>query len=222
MLTLNLPYNGASRFKILCLGCHSDDIEIGCGGTILQWLSSCKDLEIIWVVFSSGGSEREKEARASAELFLEHAKRKKVMIKDFRDGFFPFDGNNIKTVFENELKKILPDVILTHNRKDAHQDHRQIAELTWNTFRDHLILEYEIPKYDGDMGQPNVFVHLNAEASKKKVGYLMEAFQSQRHKRWFQEDMFFSLMRLRGMECNAPSGHAEAFYCRKVLLSTAN
>jgi LmbE family N-acetylglucosaminyl deacetylase len=222
MLTLNLPQSGASRFKVLCLGCHSDDIEIGCGGTILQWLSSHKDLEIVWVVFSSGGSEREKEARASAELFLEQAKKKEVMIRDFRDGFFPFDGKNIKTVFEDELKKTSPDVILTHNRKDAHQDHRQIAELTWNTFRDHLILEYEVPKYDGDMGQPNVFVHLNAAASKRKVGYLMEAFQSQRCKRWFQEDTFFSLMRLRGMECNAPSGHAEAFYCRKVLLATAN
>ena len=222
MLTLNLPQNGTSPFKVLCLGCHSDDIEIGCGGTILQWLSSHKNLEIVWVVFSSGGSEREKEARASAELFLEKAKKKEVMIKDFRDGFFPFDGTNIKTVFEDELKKMSPDVILTHNRKDAHQDHRQIGELTWNTFRDHLILEYEIPKYDGDMGQPNVFVHLNAEASKKKVNYLMDAFQSQRCKRWFQEDTFFSLMRLRGMECNAPSGHAEAFYCRKVLLATAN
>ena len=188
----------------------------------MQWLSSHKNLEIVWVVFSSGGSEREKEARASAELFLGQAKQKEVMIKDFRDGFFPFDGTNIKTVFEDELKKTSPDVILTHNRQDAHQDHRQIGELTWNTFRDHLILEYEIPKYDGDMGQPNVFVHLNAEASKKKVSYLMEAFQSQRCKRWFQEDTFFSLMRLRGMECNAPSGHAEAFYCRKVLLATAN
>lgn len=222
MLTLNLPQNGTSRFKVLCLGCHSDDIEIGCGGTILQWLASHKDLEIVWVVFSSGGSEREKEARASAELFLEQAKKKDVMIKDFRDGFFAFDGKNIKTVFEDELKKTSPDVILTHNRKDAHQDHRQIAELTWNTFRDHLILEYEIPKYDGDMGQPNLFVHLNAEASKKKVSYLMKAFQSQHGKRWFHEDTFFSLMHLRGMECNAPSGHAEAFYCRKVLLATAN
>ena len=222
MLTLNLPQNGTSRFKVLCLGCHSDDIEIGCGGTILQWLSSYRDLEIVWVVFSSGGSEREKEAVASAELFLKRAKKKRVMIKDFRDGFFPFDGKNIKTVFEDELKKTSPDLILTHNRKDAHQDHRQIAELTWNTFRDHLILEYEIPKYDGDMGQPNVFVHLNAEATKRKVSYLMEAFQSQRGKRWFQEDTFFSLMRLRGMECNSPSGHAEAFYCRKVLLETSN
>lgn len=218
MLTLNLLQNATSPLKVLCLGCHSDDIEIGCGGTVLQWLSSHKNLEIIWVVFSSGGSEREKEARASAALFLKQAKKKEVIIKDFRDGFFPFDGTSIKTIFEDELKKTSPDVILTHNGKDAHQDHRQIAELTWNTFRDHLILEYEIPKYDGDMGRPNVFVPLKPEASKKKVSYLMKAFQSQRSKRWFQEDTFFSLMRLRGMECNAPSGHAEAFYCRKLVL----
>jgi len=218
MLTLNLLQNATSPLKVLCLGCHSDDIEIGCGGTVLQWLSSYKELEIVWVVFSSGGSEREKEAQASAALFLEEAKRKEIVIKDFRDGFFPFDGTNIKTIFEEELKKTSPDIILTHNGKDAHQDHRQIAELTWNTFRDHLILEYEIPKYDGDMGRPNVFVPLNSEVSKKKVNYLMKAFQSQRSKRWFQEDTFFSLMRLRGMECNAPSGHAEAFYSRKLVL----
>jgi LmbE family N-acetylglucosaminyl deacetylase len=218
MLTLNFLQNPTSPLKVLCLGCHSDDIEIGCGGTVLQWLSFHKALEIVWVVFSSGGSEREKEARASAALFLEHANKNEVIIKDFRDGFFPFDGTKIKTIFEDELKKISPDVILTHNGKDAHQDHRQIAELTWNTFRDHLILEYEIPKYDGDMGRPNVFVPLNADVSKKKVDHLMEAFESQRSKRWFQEDTFFSLMRLRGMECNAPSGHAEAFYCRKLVL----
>jgi LmbE family N-acetylglucosaminyl deacetylase len=218
MLTLDLLQNKASRLKILCLGCHSDDIEIGCGGTILQWLSSYKNLEIVWAVLSSGGSCREKEARASAALFLETAKKNEVIIKDYRDGFFPFEGASIKAVFEDELKKTSPDVVLTHNGKDAHQDHRQIAELTWNTFRDHLILEYEIPKYDGDMGRPNLFVPLNAEVSKKKVKYLMEAFQSQRSKRWFQEDTFFSLMRLRGMECNAASGHAEAFYCRKLVL----
>jgi len=185
---------------------------------VLQWLSSQENLEIVWVVFSSGGNEREKEARASAALFLKQAKKKEVIIKDFRDGFFPFDGANIKTVFEDELKKTSPDVILTHNGKDAHQDHRQIAQLTWNTFRDDLILEYEIPKYDGDMGRPNLFVPLNAEASIRKVGYLMEAFRSQRSRRWFQEDTFFSLMRLRGMECNAPSGYAESFYCRKLVL----
>lgn len=184
----------------------------------MQWLSSNKDLEIFWMVFSSGGSAREKEARASAALFLERAKKKEVVIKDFRDGFFPFVGTNIKNVFEEELKKTSPDIILTHNGRDAHQDHRQISELTWNTFRDHLILEYEVPKYDGDMGRPNVFVPLNSDATEQKVTYLMEAFQSQRSKRWFQKDLFLSLMRLRGMECNSPSGYAEAFYSRKLVL----
>jgi LmbE family N-acetylglucosaminyl deacetylase len=216
MLTLTLPQN-ATRLKVLCLGCHSDDIEIGCGGTILQWLSQ-KNLGVDWVVFSSAGSEREREARASAALFLEQAQQKQVIIKDFRDGFFPFEGAKIKSIFEEELKTTSPDVIFTHSRADAHQDHRQIAELTWNTFRNHLILEYEIPKYDGDMGQPSVFVELDPEVSRKKVRNLLEAFPSQRHKPWFREDTFFSLMRLRGMECNAPSGHAEAFYCRKLLL----
>ena len=184
----------------------------------MQWLSSNKDLEIFWMVFSSGGSEREKEARASAALFLERAKKKEVVIKDFRDGFFPFVGTNIKNVFEEELKKTSPDIILTHHGRDAHQDHRQISELTWNTFRDHLILEYEVPKYDGDMGRPNVFVPLSSDATEHKVTYLLEAFQSQRSKRWFEKDLFLSLMRLRGMECNSPSGYAEAFYSRKLVL----
>lgn len=217
MLSISSLQSG-SPLKILCVGCHSDDIEIGCGGTILQLLSRNPSLEITWAVFSSGGSEREREARASAALFLEEAKNKQVIVKDFRDSFFPFEGAKIKAAFEEELKKTSPDLIFTHSRKDAHQDHRVIAELAWNTFRNHLILEYEIPKYDGDLGQPNFFVPLDAEVYKKKVRHLMDAFQSQRAKRWFQEDTFLSLMRLRGMECNSPSGHAEAFYCRKLVL----
>ena len=130
----------------------------------------------------------------------------------------PFAGAEVKTIFESELKQLSPSLIFTHNRKDAHQDHRLLAELTWNTFRDHLILEYEIPKYDGDLGQPNVFVALEASVCEKKVANLMEVFQSQHVKHWFRRDTFLSLMRLRGMECNAPGGHAEAFYCRKLLL----
>jgi LmbE family N-acetylglucosaminyl deacetylase len=216
MLALNLPQNGIAPFKILCLGSHSDDIEIGCGGTVLRLLSGNPNLEVVWVVFSSN-KEREREARKSAELFLAQAKQKEIIVNDFRDGFFPFDGPKIKEFFEG-LKKVSPDLILTHNRKDAHQDHRQIAELTWNTFRNHLILEYEIPKYDGDLGQPSVFVPLESDVCNRKVDYLMEAFESQRTKCWFQKDTFFALLRLRGMECNAPSGYAEAFYCRKLVL----
>jgi LmbE family N-acetylglucosaminyl deacetylase len=216
MLALKLRPDGAAPLKILCLGSHSDDIEIGCGGTILRLLSCNRNLEVVWIVFSSS-KEREREARNSAELFLNEAAQKEIIVNNFRDGFFPFEGEQIKNFFEG-LKRVSPDLILTHNRKDAHQDHRLIAELTWNTFRNHLILEYEIPKYDGDMGQPSVFVPIEAEIYQKKVRYLMDAFESQRQKRWFQQETFLSLMRLRGMECNAPSGYAEAFYCRKLIL----
>jgi LmbE family N-acetylglucosaminyl deacetylase len=216
MLALNWPQSGTAPFKVLCLGSHSDDIEIGCGGTILRLLSSNQNLEVVWVVFSSS-KEREREARNSAGLFLEHAKKKEIIVHNFRDGFFPFEGARIKDLFEG-LKTVSPDLIFTHNRKDAHQDHRLIGDLTWNTFRNHLILEYEIPKYDGDLGQPNLFVPLEQEIYKMKVRHILGVFDTQRTKRWFQEDTFLSLMRLRGMECNAPSGHAEAFYCRKLVL----
>jgi LmbE family N-acetylglucosaminyl deacetylase len=216
MLALNFPRTSAGPLKILCLGAHSDDIEIGCGGTILRLLASQQEIDIVWVVFGAG-SKREQEARASAALFLSQAKNKNIIVKSFRDGFFPFEGAQIKDFFE-ELKSTSPDLIFTHYRKDAHQDHRLIEELTWNTFRNHLILEYEIPKYDGDFGQPNIFVPLDQEIYKKKVRYLMEAFETQRSKQWFGEDTFLALMRLRGMECVAPSGYAEAFYSRKLVL----
>ena len=215
MLALNFPQRETGPLKILCLGSHSDDIEIGCGGTILRLLSS-RELDIVWVVFSSN-SKREREARNSAELFLSQARRKEIIVKNFRDGFFPFDGVEIKSFFE-DLKRTVPDLIFTHSRRDAHQDHRLVAELTWNTFRNHLILEYEIPKYDGDLGQPNLFVPLDQEIYEKKVRYIMEAFETQRTKPWFEKETFLSLMRLRGMECVAPSGHAEGFFCRKLVV----
>ena len=216
MFALEFPRKASGPVKILCLGAHSDDIEIGCGGTILRLLSSRREMEVSWVVFGAS-KEREQEARNSAALFLSCAKKKDVTVKNFRDGFFPFEGTQIKDYFE-ELKAKAPDVIFTHNRKDAHQDHRLVAELTWNTFRNHLILEYEIPKYDGDLGQPNLFVQLDQEIYEKKVHYLVEAFETQRAKQWFGKDTFLALMRLRGMECVAASGYAEAFYCRKLVL----
>lgn len=215
MIRLQLQQSEAP-LKILCLGAHSDDIEIGCGGTILRLLSEHQRVDITWVVFSSN-HDREQEARHSAELFLHQAARKDVIIEHFRDGFFPFDGAKIKDFFES-LKHLSPDVIFSHSRKDAHQDHRLLVELTWNTFRNHLVLEYEIPKYDGDLGQPNLFVPLDQETYEKKVGYLMEAFKTQRGKRWFEKETFLALMRLRGMECNAPSGYAEGFYSRKLVI----
>ena len=216
MLTLNLFRDSSAPLTILCLGSHSDDIEIGCGGSVLRLLSSYSNLKFVWVVFSSS-VERKREAQASAELFLKDAKQKEIIVKDFRDGFFPFQGSEIKNFFEG-LKGVSPDLVFTHSRKDAHQDHRLIAELTWNTFRNHLVLEYEIPKYDGDLGQPNFFIPLEQDIYQRKIRYLTEAFESQRAKRWFAPETFLALMRLRGMECVAPSGYAEAFYCRKLVL----
>jgi len=216
MLSLQLPGPTSVPFKILCIGAHSDDIEIGCGGTMLRLIAGNPNCEVTWEVFSSN-HEREREARSSADLYLQSVARKQVIVHEFRDGFFPYDGAKIKESVE-ALKGTTPDLILTHNRKDAHQDHRVLAELTWNTFRNHLILEYEIPKYDGDMGQPSVFVPLEADLYHKKVHFLMEAFSSQRNKHWFQPETFLGLMRLRGMECNSPTGYAEAFHCRKLVL----
>lgn len=216
MMRLNLDKGASGTLKILCLGAHSDDIEIGCGGTILRLAQQYPDCEFHWVVFSAIGV-REAEAERAATLFAA-SHLKAPLLKTFQDGFMPYVGAEVKTVFEKELKRLSPDLIFTHNDQDAHQDHRLISELTWNTFRDHLILEYEIPKYDGDMGPPSVFVPLEKETCQSKVRHIMDAFQSQRSKRWFEEETFLSLMRLRGMECNAPSGYAEAFYCRKMLL----
>jgi LmbE family N-acetylglucosaminyl deacetylase len=217
MINLNLDGGANKSLQVLCLGSHSDDIEIGCGGTVLRLAEKYPSAVFQWVVFSAIGV-REAEARRAVSLFVAPAALRGPLLKTFPDGFMPFVGADVKAVFEQLKQAISPDLIFTHNRKDAHQDHRLIAELTWNTFRDHLILEYEIPKYDGDLGQPSVFTPLSSELCDKKVRYIMEAFQSQHGKRWFEPDTFLSLMRLRGMECNAASGYAEAFYCRKLVL----
>lgn len=216
MLPLNLGPESTRPLRILCLGCHSDDIEIGCGGTILKLIGDHPGLSITWVVLSASGARRD-EAAHGADLFLAGVNDKETIFCDFRDGYFPYEGAAVKDFVET-LKRVSPDLIFTHNRRDAHQDHRLVAELTWNTFRNHLILEYEIPKYDGDLGQPNVFVPLPEEIYKAKVDHLMEAFSTQRSKRWFEESTFLGLMRLRGMECVSPSGHAEAFYGRKITI----
>jgi len=217
MIQFSLDRRPGEALKILCLGCHSDDIEIGCGGTILRLASQYPQCEFHWVVFSAIGT-RKAEAQRGAELFVGPERLRGVRLESFQDGFMPYVGGDVKTVFEDLKRSVFPDLIFTHSRTDAHQDHRLIAELTWNTFRDHCILEYEIPKYDGDMGQPNVFVPLDKEVSERKVAYLMDAFQSQHSRRWFDQQTFQSLLRLRGMECNAASGYAEAFYCRKLVL----
>ncbi len=217
MLKIKIEENKHSKMRILCLGAHSDDIEIGCGGTILKLLKSLKNSTIYWIVFSSN-ELREKETMDSADLFLKNAKKKKIMVKHFKDGFFPFSGDKIKIFFEQVKTEISPDIIFTHYRKDLHQDHRMVSDLTWNTFRDHLILEYEVAKYDGDLGNPNFYSHLDQTICQQKIQYLIRAFKSQHDNHWFDEESFLSLMRLRGIESNSPGRYSEAFYCRKMVL----
>jgi LmbE family N-acetylglucosaminyl deacetylase len=217
MMKLNLDLHNDQALKVLCLGAHSDDIEIGCGGTILRLIDQYPNCKFHWVVFSAIG-ERKAEAQAAAECFAGRQRLEKLLLKEYRDGFMPFAGAEIKATFEELKEAVSPDLILTHQRRDAHQDHRLLSELTWNTFRNHFILEYEIPKYDGDLGQPNAFMPLESEMCEIKIRHLMNVFASQRNKKWFEESTFRSLMRLRGMECNAPSGYAEAYYCRKLVI----
>jgi LmbE family N-acetylglucosaminyl deacetylase len=207
----------AAPIRVLVLGAHSDDGEIGCGGTVLQLARRGLLAEVCWVVLSGKGA-RIDEARASAEELLDGVPSAQILQPGFRDGFFPYDGADIKGFFEQELKPFAPDLILTHQRDDAHQDHRLTCELTWNTFRNHTILEYEVPKYDGDMGRPSFFVPLEEDVSKHKISHLMKHFASQANKHWFTPDLFEGLLRLRGMECNSPTSHAEAFYSRKLVL----
>ena len=216
MIKLSLGMKGSEPLTILCVGAHSDDIEIGCGGSLLHFRQMYPKLKFHWVVFSATGI-RELEARKAADLFAAGCE-KEIVLKDYRDGFLPQRGGEVKDVFEEMKSHVSPDVIFTHWSGDAHQDHRLISELTWNTYRNHLILEYEIPKYDGDMGRPNVFVPLDAPFYEQKVDYLCQAFESQRSKPWFSRETFLGLMRIRGMESNSPSGYAEAFHVRKVAI----
>jgi LmbE family N-acetylglucosaminyl deacetylase len=209
---------GLSPRRLLLLGAHSDDVEIGCGGTLMLLLRQYPQLEVHWVVFSAAGA-RLNEARASAEALLANAGPHRLTCFSFRDGFLPYAGAELKDCFERLKGEVDPDLILTHTRDDAHQDHRLVSELTWNTFRDHLILEFEIPKYDGDLGRPNVFIQLDEDGVKSKIDHLQRHFGSQHGKRWFTEELFRSLMRLRGMESNSPAGYAEAFYARKLVVS---
>jgi len=206
--------------RVLCLGAHSDDIEIGCGGTILRLIADSDRIEFYWLVLCSN-PERASEARRSANAFLRRARKKTIVVKSFRDGFLPYIGAPVKECFEELKKSFSPDLIFTHFRQDLHQDHRLVCDLTWNTFRHHLILEYEIPKYDGDLQAPNFFVPLSDTVRRQKLQRLMRGFGTQRSKHWFSEDLFNGLMRLRGMEAMSPTRHAEAFYCRKLVLVDA-
>jgi LmbE family N-acetylglucosaminyl deacetylase len=203
--------------RVLCLGAHADDLEIGCSGTVMRWAAADPGLHVTWVVFSADEA-REAEARVSADEVLRGVKQRAVVIRRFRDGFFPAQVGEIKEEFEALKRTVSPDVVLVPWRGDRHQDHRALGELAWQTFRDHLILEYEIPKYDGDLGHPNLFVCLEQAVVRRKVDNLVHSFPSQRHRSWFGADLFLAMMRLRGMEANAPSTYAEAFHCPKLTV----
>lgn len=217
MLKLNLNGSQQQLNHILCLGAHSDDIEIGCGGTLLRLLAENPDVQVTWVVFSSTPA-REAEAKASAADFLAATKHQRIIIHRFRDAFFPYDGPAIKEAFEVLKADSSPDLIFTHCRHDLHQDHRVLNELTWNTFRDHLIWEYEIPKYDGDLATPNLYVHLDKTTCERKAELLMRHFATQSNKHWFTSETFLGLLRLRGIESRSPLGYAEGFYSRKAVV----
>jgi LmbE family N-acetylglucosaminyl deacetylase len=203
--------------SILCLGAHSDDIEIGCGGTVMKLVADNPDLLVHWVVLAAAG-DRADEARASAERFLAGSSNPEVEVASFRERYFPHLPE-LKEFFDGLGTRVQPDIIFTHHRDDAHQDHRVVANLTWNTFRDHLILEYEIPKYDGDLGKPNVFVQLDEAVARRKTQAVLEGFPSQKGRYWFTEETFLALLRLRGVEVRAGEGYAEGFHARKLLLT---
>lgn len=202
--------------RILCIGAHADDIEIGCGGSILRLINLNPNLEVMWVV-ATCNAERAEEARDSARQFLGGAKSSQVRLWDFRDGFLPYQAQDVKEAFFALEQEFKPDLVFTHRLEDRHQDHRFLAELTWNTYRHHPILEYEIPKYEGDLGQPNLFVTLSQDEANRKMDLLLACFKSQLNKPWFQRQTFESLMRLRGLESKSPSKLAEGFTARKLV-----
>jgi LmbE family N-acetylglucosaminyl deacetylase len=220
LIGLRVSPKSNDALDLLCLGAHSDDIEIGCGATLLELKRTFARVKFHWVVFSAAG-QRGQEATKSAELFTAGCD-KEIVPKDFLDGFLPYNGAAVKNLFEELKARVNPDVVFTHWSGDAHQDHRLLSDLTWNTFRDHLILEYEIPKYDGDLGRPNFFVPVDFSSCEQKLEHLFAAFGSQRSKSWFDRETFLGLMRLRGMECNSPSGYAEAFHSRKIVWQPAS
>jgi LmbE family N-acetylglucosaminyl deacetylase len=217
MIPLALAKPGA-KLRVLCLGAHSDDIEIGVGGTLLTWIAAGAELDVLWCVLSAPGPRRA-EAQNSASALLQGVASKRFAFGEFKDGYFPYQGAEVKAFIENLRNDFTPDVVFCHRDDDAHQDHREVSRLTWNTFRNHLVLEYEIPKWDGDLGRPNLYVAISEEVIDRKIGLLESHFGTQRSKDWFDADTFRGLARLRGMECRAPDRFAEAFVARKICLA---
>lgn len=216
MLRLTLSSEQDRPLELLCLGAHADDIEIGSGGTILRLLDERPDTIVRWVVFSGNG-QRAIEARTAAAAFLVENPGSRVEVLSFRDGYFPFQGAAIKDFFETLKRDFEPSLILTHRKDDAHQDHRVVSELTHQTFRNHLILEYEIPKYEGDFAISNFFVPLTKAQLARKIDTVTRCFASQHARSWFTDETFMGLARLRGISCRAPDGLAEAFHAQKIV-----
>ncbi len=216
MLGFGLSVGPSDPLVVLALGAHSDDIEIGCGGTLMQLAASRPGLEVVWVVFAAHGP-RVEEARTSAERVLEPVEKKDIRIESFPESFLPYHGADVKRFFETLKAEVEPDLIFTHCRHDLHQDHRLLCELTWNTFREHLVLEYEIPKYDGDLATPNVYVPIARETCDRKVEILLECFSTQHSKHWFTREVLAGLMSVRGAECRSETGYAEGFFGRKIV-----
>lgn len=213
-IMLKLEIDKGTPLNILCLGAHSDDIEIGCGGTLLYLQKKYRINHVKWIVFSRT-ELRAAEAMESANIFLENVESKSIEIKSFKDSYFPSQLAEIKDSFNKINPEIPFDMVFTHYRKDRHQDHRIISDLTWNTFRNQIILEYEIPKFDGDLGHPNFFVPLDQSIVEQKNEIILNSFVSQSSKHWFDSETFKLLLRLRGME--SVCKYAEAFYVRKIV-----
>ena len=217
MLSLPITGLGGDYPKVLLLGAHSDDIEIGVGGSLLRWFEEGWRPDITWVVFSANATRKAEAQKSVEDLRATFGLDTLTLnVYDYRESYFPAEFATLKDMFEDLKSTVSPDIVFTHHRDDRHQDHRTICDLTWNTFRDHLILEYEIPKYDGDLGHPNVFVPLTAEQALAKASWVHNAFPSQKPKHWFGEGTFLAMMRLRGVE--AATEYAEAFYARKLCL----
>jgi len=217
MLDLILNSSKRRALRILCVGAHCDDIEIGCGATLRMLQRRKEGLIIDWVVLS-GAEERRQETQRAMRLLVRSSRRGELRFGDFPDGRFPAAYTEIKSFCELLKRRSRPDLILCHERDDRHQDHRVVNEMIWNTFRDHVVLEYEVPKWDGGLGQPNVYVPLDAKDAGAKVDALLKSYPTQAGKDWFTRDTFMAMLRLRGLECRSPSGYAEAFYGRKLLL----
>jgi len=217
MIKLQLPVHKDKGLEILCLGAHCDDIEIGCGGSILMLLQQYKINKLSWVVFCSN-EERKKEAETSAGKFLDGVENVNIKILSYRDGFLPDAWRKVKEEFELIKREVNPDLTFTHRLEDRHQDHRIVSDLTWNTFRNHMMLEYEIPKYDGDLTTPNLYVEVDRVTANQKNRIILESFQSQQNKHWLDDELLNGLMRVRGVESVSETGFAEGFHVRKMVL----